>query len=66
MWLDDLSRDRLRSGNLQELIDTTRARMSLSASNVCAATASCTSEPVAMRMTSGSSPGCRPPASLST
>lgn len=22
MWLDDLSRDRLRSGNLQELIDT--------------------------------------------
>ena len=22
VWLDDLSRDRLRSGNLQELIDT--------------------------------------------
>ena len=23
VWLDDLSRERLRSGNLQELIDTT-------------------------------------------
>ena len=37
VWLDDLSRDRLRSGNLQELIDT-RSVVGVTTNPLCPST----------------------------